>query len=592
MQPKSTDPPASASGKAETWVGDRRDREEPAEDSPPPPSASGAHEIAPGRIVDGRYQIEALLGAGAVGLVYRCRHLVLDKTLAIKVLRPDFARDPEVSARLVNEAKAASAIGSAHIVETVDFGTLPDGSAFFVMEYLEGTPLTSLVEDPDSALSAEDVLHIALQLSDALTEAHAAGIVHRDLKPDNVFIITRGDDRRFVKVLDFGIAKLARAERKLTRAGQIYGTPHYMSPEQAAGRGTDARTDIYAVGVLLYEMVTGRVPFDAEEPMGILVQHLSTAPPEITEVRTETSPVIPGIDAVIRKCLAKLPEDRYASMAELRADLLRLEKGLAPLGTPRLGRPPPKPVQHPPAISIAAPAPRPGRMVHVVAGVAIAVSMTLGYALYTKRGGSVAPPAPEPALPTPAPAASAVPLEKEEPAEKAEDPRGRPVMVVVIPPDALIYHGKKNLGTMPVTVHVPRDEKIQLEIRAQKFVTRLLTLDGQKPKVVVGLVPKSKFRKAKGVDDEAEADKAAEAAMVGTDEPSPAATAPVTDPASREPKGTLAPASAPAPASAAPAATIPVEPAATTPTTPSAASPARDAPAASPHDPAPREAPE
>ncbi len=206
-------------------------------------------------------EVEALLGTGAVGLVYRCRHLVLDKTLAVKVLRPDFARDAEVSARLVNEAKAASAIGSPHIVETVDFGRLADGSAFFVMEYLEGNPLTALI-DGREPLSADDVLHIGIQIADALASAHAAGIIHRDLKPDNVFIITRGDDKRFVKVLDFGIAKLARAERKLTRAGQIYGTPHYMSPEQAAGRNTDARTDVYAVGIILYEMVTGRVPFD------------------------------------------------------------------------------------------------------------------------------------------------------------------------------------------------------------------------------------------------------------------------------------------------------------------------------------------
>jgi serine/threonine protein kinase len=187
-----------------------------------------------GRTLDGRYRIEAVLGEGGMGLVYRARHAVLGKPLAIKVLKPEVSRDTEVLTRFQQEAQSASAIGNQHIIDISDFGTLPDQSTYFVMEFLDGVSLTGAIEAaPDAGgapMDPQRVVHVAKQLCDALGAAHERSIVHRDMKPDNVFLIKRGGDKDFVKVLDFGIAKVGGSSSKLTKAGQVFGTPHYMSP--------------------------------------------------------------------------------------------------------------------------------------------------------------------------------------------------------------------------------------------------------------------------------------------------------------------------------------------------------------------------
>ncbi|GAB4208581.1 MAG: hypothetical protein OHK0013_27170 [Sandaracinaceae bacterium] len=281
-----------------------------------------------GRTVDGRYRIEAVLGEGGMGLVYRARHAVLNKPLAIKVLRPEVSRDAEVMSRFQQEAQSASAIGNHHIIDISDFGVLPDGSTYFVMEFLDGVPLTKAIEETHP-MPAARVIHIAKQLCDGLGAAHERNIVHRDLKPDNVYLIRRGNDTDFVKVLDFGIAKVGGSSSKLTKAGQVFGTPHYMSPEPCSGAVVDQRTDIYALGVMLYEMTSGRVPFDADNLMGILTKHLYEQPIPPRELPPPVD-VPPGLEAIIMKCLAKSADARYQSMAELRADLERLESGTTP----------------------------------------------------------------------------------------------------------------------------------------------------------------------------------------------------------------------------------------------------------------------
>ena len=281
-----------------------------------------------GKTIDGRYEIEGRLGEGGMGVVYQAKHVVLGKALAMKVLRADVSKDQEIMQRFRQEAQSASAIGSQHIIDISDFGQLPDGATYFIMEYLDGKELTKVIEQ-EQPIDPARLGHVAKQLCDALGAAHERGIVHRDMKPDNVFLVKRGKDPDFVKVLDFGIAKVGGASSKLTKAGQVFGTPHYMSPEQCAGQSVDSRTDVYALGVILYELACGKVPFDADNLMGILTKHIYEQPIPLHQLPPPVD-VPPGLEAVILKCLAKSTDQRYQSMAEVKADLEAWEAGQTP----------------------------------------------------------------------------------------------------------------------------------------------------------------------------------------------------------------------------------------------------------------------
>ncbi|MEJ7735449.1 MAG: serine/threonine-protein kinase, partial [Polyangiaceae bacterium] len=285
-----------------------------------------------GQVLEGRYHIESVLGEGGMGTVYEARHVSLDRRFALKVLRRDVARDAELTARFIQEAKAAAAVGHPNIVAVSDFGEIAAGTLssaqqravpYFVMEYLSGRSLAKVLGEMRT-LDAARVGAIIAQAASALAAAHAAGIVHRDLKPDNVFLVRDGE-RDFVKLLDFGVAKIAGAGR-LTRAGMVYGTPHYMSPEQASGNVVDHRSDIYALGIIMYECFAGRVPFEADTYMGVLTKHMFATPEPIERVVTDPG-CLGSLAPIVMRCLEKRADDRFANMNEVAQAIQRALEG-------------------------------------------------------------------------------------------------------------------------------------------------------------------------------------------------------------------------------------------------------------------------
>jgi serine/threonine-protein kinase len=432
-----------------------------------------------GSTVDGRYQVEAVLGEGGMGIVYRCTHTIIGKTVAMKVLRADLARDSEVTERFLNEARAASAIGNPHIIDISDFGQFPDRATYFVMEHLAGSPLSKLLEG-NQPLALGRILHIARQLCAGLAAAHAAGIIHRDLKPDNIFLIQRGAERDFVKILDFGIAKTNAATR-LTRDGAVFGTPHYMSPEQAAGNPVDQRGDVYSLGVILYEMASGHVPFDAESFMGILSQHLYKAPLPLGKREPPPPELSAGLDAIVLKCLSKQPQDRYADMLALDADLERLAHGDEPLALAEMRER--ALLSGPPKGRTGARHARRNAVLALFGLVALGAGTLL---LVRPRDAPQAAPSPS----HPAGGAAAVPVV--EPAATAEVPAPRApaekqVVLAVEPLDARVFRGSDELGTSPLVIGVREGQPVELEIRREGYAAGSITLDGTRPREIVKL---------------------------------------------------------------------------------------------------------
>jgi len=476
----------------------------------PPGTEAGAPREDPyiGKTIDGRYLIEAVLGEGGMGVVYRGRHKVIDKKVAIKVLRGDLARNKEITDRFLQEARAASSIGNPHIIDISDFGTLADGSAYFVMEYLSGKSLTDVMAEA-RPMPLQRLLSIAKQIATGLGAAHEAGIVHRDLKPDNVIILQRTSPgsttagRDFAKILDFGIAKVGGEASRLTQAGTIFGTPHYMSPEQAAGTQVDHRTDIYALGIMLYEMASGKVPFDADNFMGILTQHMyKAAVPILALVPAPEIP--PGLDAIIQKCLTKKVDGRYASMDELVKDLEKVEQGVHPDALAEM-------MARSGAFAIpgdyfrasAMPAPVPatppmvrgrGPLIVVMAAVATIGIAVLAVSLsghktseaQDKPAASATPPVQTPPAPAPV---NAVSLPVAEPTTStvtlAVTPQNAKVVVAGTTANLNASGTTKSNGMIELTVQ--RAEPTKLEISAPGFKTLSIAADGRSPLLRVDL---------------------------------------------------------------------------------------------------------
>ncbi len=289
------------------------------------PATTGTGDLV-GREIAGRYRVTAKLGEGGMGAVYRGEQISLKRAVAIKVLRPELSANAGLVRRFNTEAELAAKLSHPNTVNIYDFGQDAAGALFIAMEFLEGRSLRQLVTT-EGPLPPARALAIGRQIAASLADAHAHGIVHRDLKPDNVMLTERGRERDIVRVLDFGIAKLRDDNRatvnQMTQAGDLVGTPQYMAPEQIRGDAVDGRTDVYALGAMLYEMVTGRLPFEGPTVMAVLSKHLTEVPPAPT-VRRPDLALPPALDALVMGALAKEPSQRPASMeqlAELMANL-------------------------------------------------------------------------------------------------------------------------------------------------------------------------------------------------------------------------------------------------------------------------------
>ncbi len=286
--------------------------------------AEGSSEFAlpaPGDLLAGKYRIERLIGQGGMGAVFAAHHEILFQRVAIKLLLAQYARDSGAVARFLNEARAMARIQDEHVARVMDVGTLENGTAFMVLEYLEGVDLAKVIESR-GALPLSETIDYAAQALEALGEAHRLGIVHRDMKPSNLFLTRRPNGAPCVKLLDFGISKgaspLAAHNSGITSTGTIMGSPAYMSPEQLkSSKSVDARTDIWSIGVVMYELLTGKSPFDGETLGQVLAAIVEAEVPALNRRDVPAS-----FEAVLLRCMARKPEQRFASAAEL-AEALR-----------------------------------------------------------------------------------------------------------------------------------------------------------------------------------------------------------------------------------------------------------------------------
>lgn len=283
-----------------------------------------------GRTIAGKFAIRELIGGGAMGAVYRARQITLDKDVAIKVMHRELSSDPNYVARFLREAKAASRIDHSNSVRVIDFGEESDGLLYLAMELLDGRDLYTLLRQ-EGPLPAPRVGDIMLQVLAAVAVAHEVGVVHRDMKPENIMIQSSTDDEGLpcdlVKVCDFGVAKLTDRDGEsirpvagpaITTEGLVVGTPEYMSPEQGRGESLDSRSDIYSIGVILYQMLAGKTPFDAPSALGIVLKHVTEEPMLPSHIRAEADP---ALEAVCLRAMKKKREERYATAREMRADV-------------------------------------------------------------------------------------------------------------------------------------------------------------------------------------------------------------------------------------------------------------------------------
>ena len=349
-----------------------------------------------GRVIDERYRVESLLGRGGMGAVYRAHHLAMGKPVAVKVVRPELGGTVDAARRFHREARAASLLSHPHTIRVFDFGQMPDRTLYMVMELLDGRSLARVIAD--GPLGWERAVRVASEVAQSLVEAHEHGLVHRDLKPENIILLDTAGHPDFVKVLDFGIAKVLTGSSgvsSVTESGAVVGTPYYMAPEQAsAPQGITNAVDVYALGVLLYEMLTGHLPFMGDTPMEVLMAHVTRPAPDL--------PADVAVPAALRDLLARMlskEADRRPTAVDLLADLAALRASADTDVRPTVAAP-----------SVVLP-PRPFPWWAVgLAALVLAGLLGAGWFVLGARAGSPSPAQPPVATPpAPAPAVEATP---------------------------------------------------------------------------------------------------------------------------------------------------------------------------------------
>ncbi|WP_164008939.1 protein kinase domain-containing protein [Pyxidicoccus trucidator] len=430
-------------GSEATWF-----RTPPPAVTPPPPSTT-AHPVANLGEVLGNYQLERILGEGAMGVVFEARHVRLDKRVAVKILKPQHGTDSSLVQRFFQEARAVNAINHENIVEIFDFVEEPAPAQaiprfYCVLELLHGVSLRQLLQNETP--SVRRAVRIVEQLCAALGAAHRTGVVHRDIKPDNVFMTARGNEPDFVKVLDFGVAKLTSgrlASNPDTFAGAVIGTPGYMAPEQASGLEVDGRADLYAVGTVLYELLAGRRPFEAQDLGTWAVDLIVRPPPPLPEQTPAGEPIPPELAAAVMRCLEKDPEHRFASMDALAAALRPFAREPIPLVVPAVPTPTPM-------------APRRRRWPWAaVAGVAL---LAVPGALVWSSAKPPPPPVAPPVMAVLEPVV--VPAQPRAPAPVVLDVRSTPAGARVIQEDT-----GETLGVTPLQLTVSEPRALRFELR-------------------------------------------------------------------------------------------------------------------------------
>ncbi len=290
----------------------------PANQAVDPEEEDSAYANLIGKTIEGKYLVQSVLGEGGMAVVYRAYHKAMDRTVVIKVMQGWLLSNRNSVERFERECKLTAKLAHPNIITVYDVGAINNKEPYLVMEYIKGEALADKI-GRQGALPVATAANIMIQICRGLQEAHSIGIIHRDLKPDNVLLQDKSDRPDWVKIVDFGISNLVHGSKRLTKTGRMVGTPEYIAPEQLKDKPIDIRTDIYSLGIMMFEMLTGRVPFEGESAEAILMKHLLEEPPPMAECREDKQST--PFDEIVSKCLHKNPDERYQTATELRLDV-------------------------------------------------------------------------------------------------------------------------------------------------------------------------------------------------------------------------------------------------------------------------------